>query len=93
LTIKAVFDKLITENESKGLEIMAKFKVGDKVSLTTLDDIGDIDAENANGDYEKLKIGDMGIVQHAYGYYSVLFEETKPPRSYEFEAFELRLVS
>lgn len=70
----------------KGTKIVVKFKRGDKVKLTTLDDIG----RHA----PHLKVGDIGNIRSTLGFYIVEFENLEPGlrNTYEFEAFELELV-
>lgn len=74
---------------------MAKFKIGDRVALTTLKDIGYTD--KVRYATSRLKVGDVGVIIEGYspeeGIYQVKFEDIIPVRSYMFEAFELELIN
>lgn len=63
---------------------MNEFKEGDKVTLTTIEDIGEFSPY--------LKVGDVGTVIHVDWLYRVLFDRIAP-QAFQFEAFELQLVS
>lgn len=63
---------------------MTKLKIGDKVTLTTTFDIKEFNLD--------LEVGDVGTVTDLDGYYTVRFDRVAP-KSFQFEAFELKLVS
>lgn len=67
---------------------MAKFKIGDKVKLITLKDIGEY--------HPHLKVGDVGIITDylSQGIFVVKFEKHEPDlrNQYAFDDFELELA-